>query len=401
MSLRTAGTTVNFTHDAAGRETRRTIGSLALTQSWDANHRLLSQVLTAGPATSGTGSGVPDLVAHRAYRYRADGYLTGVADQLTGERRLELDRAGRITAVRATEWTERYAYDEAGNVTSASWPDADHGGAARGEREYSGTLIRRAGDVRYEHDAAGRVVLRQVKQRSTKPLTWRYTWDSEDRLMVVTKPDGTRWRYRYDALGRRVAKQRLDAGGDVVEQIDFAWDGPRLIEQTHLSADGYRTSTWEYAPDTFIPISQTDALTGQDEVDRRFYAIVSNLVGTPTELVSPDGEIVWQQRTTIWGTPTHVSATGTDCPLRFPGQIHDPETGASYNYHRFYDPETSRYTSTDPLGLAPGPNPHLYVTNPVQEFDPLGLAPGDYSEIKRVSELAFKAGLRTTPPAYS
>ncbi|MGC4810922.1 DUF6531 domain-containing protein [Micromonospora sp. DT228] len=374
-SLRTAGTTVSLTHDAAGRETRRSVGGLALTQTWDANHRLLSQILTAGPTDGGPADGVPNLVAHRAYQYRADGYATGVTDQFTGERRLELDRAGRITAMRAGEWTERYAYDVAGNVASAAWDGPADSGKARGEREYAGTLIRRAGDVRYEHDAAGRVTLRQVKQRSTKPLTWRYTWDSEDRLIAVTAPDGTRWRYRYDAFGRRVAKQRLDADGGVVEQVDFAWDGPRLIEQTRRGDGSHRISTWEYAPGTFTPISQTDGSADQDEADRRFYAIVTDLVGAPTELVSLDGEVAWQQRTTIWGVPTHVSASDVDCPLRFPGQVHDPETGASYNYHRYYDPDTARYLTMDPLGLDAGPNPHSYVPNPWSESDPLGLTP--------------------------
>ena len=342
-ALHTGGATVTFAHDAAGRETRRAVGRLALTQSWDANHRLLSQTVTASPAT-----GAPALVAERAYRYQADGYLTGIVDQVTGERQLELDRAGRITTVSAADWTERYAYDEAGNLTSATWPDTGDDGAARGERQYTGTLIRQAGNIRYEHDAAGRMTLRQRKERSTKPSTWRYTWNSDDRLTGVTTPDGTRWRYRYDALGRRVSKQRLDAADNVVEQVDFAWDGPRLIEQTH----GEQTSTWEYSPGTFTPISQTDGRTlGQDEVDRRFYAIVTDLVGTPTELVDPDGEVAWQQRTTIWGIPTHVSATGADCPLRFPGQIHDPETGSSYNYHRYYDPGIGRYTQPIPSGF--------------------------------------------------
>ncbi|MEV4826637.1 DUF6531 domain-containing protein [Micromonospora sp. NPDC049274] len=372
VALRTGTATVGFTHDAAGRETRRTVGALALTQSWDANHRLLSQILTAAPAGP---AAVPDLVAHRAYRYRADGYLTDIADQLTGERRLELDRAGRITSVRAGDWTESYAYDDAGAIATASWPGSDDSGSGGSGRDYTGTLILRAGNVRYEYDAAGRMTLRQRRERSTKPSTWRYTWDSDDRLTGVTTPDGTRWRYRYDALGRRVAKQRLDANGGLAEQVDFVWDGPRLIEQTRRGEDGGRTSTWEYAPGTSTPISQTEGQADQAEVDRRFYAIVTDLVGTPTELVSPAGDVAWQQRTTIWGVPTHVSSAGVDCPLRFPGQVHDPETGASYNYHRYYDPHTARYASADPLGQQAAPDPHAYVPNPTYEIDPLGLAP--------------------------
>ncbi|MDX3233964.1 RHS repeat-associated core domain-containing protein, partial [Streptomyces sp. ME19-01-6] len=57
------------------------------------------------------------------------------------------------------------------------------------------------------------------------------------------------------------------------------------------------------------------------------------------------------------------------------GQYHDPETGLHYNRFRYYDPETARYTSPDPLGLTAAPNPATYVTNPHAWIDPLGLSP--------------------------
>ncbi|CAM5720848.1 hypothetical protein SBADM41S_06171 [Streptomyces badius] len=153
------------------------------------------------------------------------------AEELTGSRkRLEVSRDGRVTGVTAENWSERYAYDEAGNQTSASWPGA---GDASGPREYAGTRITRAGRVRYEHDAQGRVILRQRTRLSRKPETWRYGWDAEDRLVSLTTPDGTRWRYLYDALGRRSAKQRLaEDGATVVEEVTFTWDGDTLCEQT-------------------------------------------------------------------------------------------------------------------------------------------------------------------------
>ncbi len=67
---------------------------------------------------------------------------------------------------------------------------------------------------------------------SRKPETWLFTWDAEDRLTGVRTPDGRRWRYLYDALGRRVAKDRLDDDGAVAERVDFTWDGLTLAEQT-------------------------------------------------------------------------------------------------------------------------------------------------------------------------
>jgi RHS repeat-associated protein len=60
---------------------------------------------------------------------------------------------------------------------------------------------------------------------------------------------------------------------------------------------------------------------------------------------------------------------------------YDPETGLHYNCFRHYDPESARYLSPDPLGLAPAWNPVTYVANPVNWSDPLGLAPSSCREL--------------------
>ncbi|MGH3311891.1 MAG: putative T7SS-secreted protein, partial [Streptomyces sp.] len=367
------GHTLDFTHDAAGRETGRRIGDgLTLSHLWDPWGRLTSQTLTGHDAAT---------IQHRAYTYRVDGYLTGIEDQLTGGRNFDLDAAGRVTAVHARGWTETYAYDEAGNQTHAAWPTAHAAPEAIGARNYTGTRITSAGKIRYEHDDAGRITLRQKTRLSKKPDTWRYTWDAEDRLSSVTTPDGTVWRYLYDPMGRRTAKQRLSGDGEtVIEQVDFTWDGPTLIEQTTTAPDLPHpvTLTWDH--EGFTPLSQTERLTDtatQAEIDSRFFAIVTDLVGTPSELVDESGDIAWRTRTTLWGTTTWNADSSTYTPLRFPGQYYDPETGLHYNFHRYYDPTTARYTTPDPLGLTPAPNPATYVRNPHAGTDVLGLAPGD------------------------
>jgi len=100
----------------------------------------------------------------------------------------------------------------------------------------------------------------------------------------------------------------------------------------------------------------------QDQIDERFYAIVTDLIGAPAELVAEDGTLAGYQQRTLWGT-TLWHPDGAASPLRFPGQYHDPETGLHYNHQRYYDPVTGRYLTPDPLGLAPAPNPHTYVPN--------------------------------------
>ncbi|MEJ8635624.1 putative T7SS-secreted protein [Streptomyces sp. MS2.AVA.5] len=369
--LTTSGRTLTFEHDAVGRELARHIGdTVTLSHQFDVLGRLTDQHVT----TRGR-----DL-QRRSYTYRADGNLVGIDDQLSGSRRFDLDRVGRVTAVRAEDWTERYAYDSAGNQTEASWPASHPGQEATGTRTYAGTNITRAGNVRYEHDAQGRVVLRQKTRLSRKPDTWRYEWDAEDRLTSVLTPDGTVWRYLYDAMSRRTAKQRLaDDGVTVLEQVSFTWDGTTLCEQLTESRDLTNpvTLTWDH--DGLRPLAQTERIVAgpasQEAIDERFFSIVTDLVGTPSELIDESGELAWRTRSTLWGTTTWATSSTAYTPLRFPGQYFDPETGLHYNYFRHYDPETAHYFTSDPLGLGPAPNPVTYVNNPLGWADPLGLSP--------------------------
>jgi RHS repeat-associated protein len=377
-SLRLAGHTLAFDHDNAGRETSRRIGQAAtLTQRWDADHRLTAQSLW-----SSAGLAQPEsLVQHRAYTYSPASDVLAIADQLTGKQRFDLDAAGRITAVHhGLDWAERYQYDPTGNLTGANVPAAFAGGDdLAGARLYTGTLIRRAGHFSYTHDGQGRITTRRAKSLSGKIRTWAYAWDADDRLTQVTTPDGHQWRYRYDPLGRRIAKEHYaEDGATLLEVTGFTWDGPVLAEQaSQRPGEPPRTTTWDYAPGTFTPLAQAERTglhdAAQDEIDQRFYAIITDLIGTPSELIGPGGDLAGHQRHTLWGTTTWA-AGGASTPLRFPGQYADPETGLHYNNHRYYDPATGSYLSPDPLGLTPAPNPHAYVPNPTTRIDPLGLA---------------------------
>ncbi|MFE5940918.1 putative T7SS-secreted protein [Streptomyces sp. NPDC056480] len=351
--LTVSGRTLAFTHDDLGRETTRRIADFALLESsFDAMGRLTAQEVTGDSGRR---------LQHRAYTYRADGGLVGIDDALSGDRRFDLDPAGRVTAVHARGWTEQYAYDEAGNQTEASWPATHPSQSATGARAYQGTRIVSAGGVRYEHDGQGRIILRQKTRLSRKPDTWRYEWDAEDRLTAVTTPDGTVWRYAYDPLGRRISKQSL------LETVHFTWDGATLCEQTSEDV----TLTWDHAG--LRPLAQTERRA--DSTDERFFAIVTDLIGTPTELVDESGNVAWRTRSTLWGTTTWTRDATAYTPLRFPGQYFDRESGLHYNFFRYYDPESARYFTPDPLGLTPADNPVTYVGNPHTWSDPLGLTP--------------------------
>ncbi|MFJ9466552.1 DUF6531 domain-containing protein [Streptomyces caniferus] len=386
-SLAVDGHQVAFSHDPLGRELARAWGadSVAATTAWDLAGRAVTRGLTA------SGRALRD----RRYTYRGDGLLTSETETVTGlSRQMELDPAGRPLTVTAENWTESYAYDQAGNQTAADWPEKAGRAEARGERTYTGTRLQSAGAVRYEYDAAGRVVLRQKRRLSKKPDTWRYTWDAEGRLTACVTPDGLQWRYTYDPLGRRTSKYRLAEDGSVAETVHFTWDASRLAEQTD-SATGV-TTTWDH--EGHRPLTQlerrprTQEPKTQEEYDSRFFSIVTDLVGTPTELVDERGGIAWRSRSTLWGTTSRNRDAVALTPLRFPGQYEDPETGLHYNYFRHYDPETARYASPDPLGLEPADNPVTYVHNPHTWVDVLGLAPESCSSVPENQHLRTKRG---------
>ncbi|MFD5315736.1 DUF6531 domain-containing protein [Streptomyces sp. NPDC127098] len=367
----TQGLVLSFERDATGQEISRRIGDdVALHQRWDPAGRLAAQELSVGTR---------EPARLRSYSFRSDGAPWATVDPLRGETRFTLDAAGRITRVRADRWSESYAYDAVGNQTRAVWPAGPSAPEPRGERLYRGNRVTRAGTVRYEHDAAGRMVERRRTRLSGKPEVWRYQWDAEDRLTSVVTPDGTNWRYHYDPFGRRIAKLRMAADGvTVAEETLFTWDDATLVEQTtEGSALPHAvTLTWEH--DGLRPIAQSERLTtaaGQEEIDARFFAIVSDVVGTPTELVDAEGNVAWRAQATLWGITAWSADSVAFTPLRFPGQYHDAETGLAYNLRRYYDAETARYLSLDPLGLEPAPNPCTYVPNPLVAVDPLGLAP--------------------------
>ncbi|QYG06667.1 RHS repeat-associated core domain-containing protein [Janthinobacterium sp. PAMC25594] len=111
----------------------------------------------------------------------------------------------------------------------------------------------------------------------------------------------------------------------------------------------------------------------------RIYAIITDHLGTPQQLVDEQRQLVWQALTAPFGLARVTFAANArngkpfEMNLRLPGQVFDAETGLHYNYLRDYDPALGRYLTPDPMGQG-GINPYAYVSdNPLTNIDPLGL----------------------------
>ncbi|MEU4675111.1 RHS repeat-associated core domain-containing protein [Amycolatopsis sp. NPDC023774] len=355
VSLHIAAHELCFEHDEAGREVSRSLdGEVLLRQRFGAEDQLEEQVITG--------------LGRRGYAYRPDGRLAAVDDEVTGLLRFGFDAAGRVSEVHGRGGGERFTYDLAGNIVSAATA------SAAGPRTYQGNTLRAAGATRYSHDAQGRVMGR-LQTGIAGAQEWRYAWDALDRMTGLNAPDGTRWSYFYDALGRRFLKQRWEVGqgGQYTKtaEIWFIWSGADLVEQVELHDDGFcRVLTWERHPADGRPVVQIEQ---SDSHRMRFHTIVTSPAGTPTELLDENNVLAWQSRTSFWGERSPSVIASVPMPLAFPGQYHDDESGLHYNMYRYYDPQTARYLSQDPLGLRPASNPVAYVAEPLIAADPLGL----------------------------
>jgi RHS repeat-associated protein len=321
----------------AGRERLRQQGQLLSHYRYDEQGRLLKHSL------SQDNSGC----YQRFYAYEANGNLASIDDSRHGLRRYQYDPLDRLNEVRGDP-CERFVHDPAGNLLG----DSPRMARTRGNR----LLFR--GHSHFDYDAFGNLIR---ERNGTEPqLVTEYRYDCQHRLTGVSLPDGGTVSYRYDAFGRRIAKT---CAGLTTE---YLWQGDRLIAESGPAH--YRS--YLYEPDSFRPLALLNG-EGPEQVEAFHYQL--DHLGTPQELTDEAGNIRWAARYYAYGRVAHLDRADIDNPLRFQGQYFDTETGLHYNRHRYYNPETGRYLTPDPIKLAGGLNSYQYAPNPTGWVDPLGL----------------------------
>ena len=112
----------------------------------------------------------------------------------------------------------------------------------------------------------------------------------------------------------------------------------------------------------------------------QIYYIHTDHLNTPRLLSDSQGRERWrwEQAEGFGSNAPNEQPTATQPKvtfnLRYPGQYFDAETATHYNYFRDYNPQTGRYTTSDPIGLRGGINTYTYVENqPLKKIDPTGL----------------------------
>ncbi|MCF5800679.1 type IV secretion protein Rhs, partial [Pseudomonas sp. PA-1-5A] len=325
----------------SGREHQRRQGQLLSHYHYDDQNRLHAHAVTQQQ----------NYLYQRQYDYDKSGNLTRLLDTRKGEHLYRYDPLNRLTrADHSQDVQERFAHNPAGNLLMQDRPGPDIVAANR-------LMIQ--GDRHYDYDAFGNLI--RERRGKGQQLVTEYRYDCQHRLISLTKPNGETASYRYDPFGRRISKT-VDG-----KTTEFFWQGDKLIAEHHAE----RHRSYLYEPDSFRPLALLDGF-GPKETKPYHYQL--DHLGTPQELTSPEGEIVWSAHYRAFGQIARLDVGKVDNPLRFQGQYFDAESGLHYNRHRYYNPDIGRYLTPDPVKLAGGINGYRYVPNPTGWVDPLGLS---------------------------
>ncbi|MFJ7195342.1 MULTISPECIES: RHS repeat-associated core domain-containing protein [unclassified Streptomyces] len=346
----------SFTYDTYDRPKTVTGPTGTVGYDYDAADR--RRTMTAGGRTT-------------SYGFDTSGILTSITSG-TQEIGFELDAVGREkTATMPGGITRTTGYDKTGTITSIAYA---RGAGNIGDLNYtrderalqtglSGSLANVAlpaaetgtvfgkdnrittyGGRSFTYDADGQLKTDGVRD---------YTWNARGQLSGLTRA-GESSSFGYDALGTRSTKT---VGGTTNK---FLTDGSNpLVEQ---NGTGDTTAT--------VATSGLDEfLTRTENGATQVY--LTDALGSVIGLAGSDGTIATRYAYDPNGQAT-TTGTASSNPYTFTGRENDG-TGLLYYRDRYYDPETGRFISQDPIGQAGGTNLYQYaLSSPTTYTDPTG-----------------------------
>lgn len=341
---------------AGNRLTDVALGNaLNWTLNYDANGQLSTQTL---------GSLRTD-----QYRYDANGQLT---EQQSNSQTVQYgwDELQRLTQEQNAGGTTAYTYDAVGNrlqtlLNQSTSHSFGYVAASNRQNVVDGLSVYLNG-------------MGQPSKLGSKPLKWRADGMLlESRYDYGSAPYVATYTYTAGNLrSSKVVQVTNKTTGKVTQTVTrYVYSpGGQLLYTAWQNTSG-QSGAQSYVWLDNRPVAVYDQSNGTS----RWLWLETDLRNAPQLAVDAQQSIVWRWTPDAFGqgspeTDPDGDRKTTDIVLRFPGQISDTETGLYYNWHRYYNPATGRYLSSDPLGLWAGENTYAYVGNdPLGSVDPYGL----------------------------
>lgn len=394
----TAASSYEYTLDENGRRTARTeLDSTLYDYSYDSYDQLIKATRSDSPNSAA------DAAYQYAYRYdeignrlhedRGQLYLDGsfnALNQLTsrafsgkidvcgttsGTNVMVRGRSATLYAdASATNWLAGAAFQ----VGSNTIPVVTTGVAGTNETNIV-VFLPPANPQAFGYDANGNL---------TNDSLRTYEWDEENRLAAVETVAGIsglarhRSEYLYDAQSRRIRSTDLSgwngstyATSVVSRYIYHGWN--LLAERTSGDAPS-ATNFYAWGQDLSGTLQGAGGIGGLLVAHLNgtnvFYSYDAN--GCVTSLTDTNGSSV---ATYVYGpfgqTVSSSGALADENPFRFSTKYTDDETDLLYYGFRFYQPETGRWPSRDPIGELGGANLYGFVgNNALSRADFIGLS---------------------------
>ena len=136
------------------------------------------------------------------------------------------------------------------------------------------------------------------------------------------------------------------------------------------------TYTYIYTDqDSYEPLAQ---IFHNNKDGKQYLAYIhTDQIGIPREMTDQFGNLLWYGEYTAWGRLKKDGRVYQNAhqPFRLQNQYYDRETGLHYNLMRYYEPDTGRFISQDPIRLSGGKNFYQFASSTQNWVDPLGLCP--------------------------
>jgi RHS repeat-associated protein len=317
--------------------------------SYDSLSRLLSVLHQAGGATIDGASYVLDNAGNRT---SMQNLMNGVSSGYSYDAIYEL-----MGVQQGGSATENYTYDKVGNRLSSITSTVN-------QYDSSNELTSDA-SFSYQYDNNGNM----ISKTDANAATTGYTWDFENRLTSVVLPGtGGTVSFKYDPFGRRI--QKSSASGTT----NYTYDDANITAEYDGAGNVVAQYTRGAGIDESLAMSRSGTIS--------YYN--ADGLGSITSLTDSAGSALAAYTRDAFGKSLSSAGTLVN-PIRYTAREWDSETGLYYNRARYYETNTGRFISEDPIRFAGSSSFYVYTQNrPVNATDPTGL------KIKLCSRAGFQ-----------